>query len=337
MEDRSRLKSDDPVLRPHRRFKLKLVQWLRQNGAFLGMLAVFAVIAILRPTFLSPNNLLNVLTQSTVLIVMALGLTITMAMRGVDLSVAQVADASGVLAAALILAGQPIWLVFAIPLAFGVLVGSINALMMAYLGVPAIIGTLGMMFIIRGGELIFSNGAQPQILFTLPAAITQPFFYLGQGEVKGIPVSILLTTVLAAILSIMFFRSSLGRKMEAVGGNARAAFLSGIDIRSTFGWGFVISSAFAAIAGVILVSRAGIAAPRGAEVYLLDSFVAVFLGTIISPHRNFSLLGTIGGAITVSYLGNGLTLLGLGAPVRYLVYGIAIIAAIAINRIRQDA
>lgn len=313
----------------------RVLGWLRQNGGIVGMVLVLVGFELLRPIYLSPANLLSVATQSTILIVMAVGLMITMSMRGVDLSVAQVADASGLLAAALIVAGQPLWLAFVAPLGFGLVTGAINAVLMAYLGVPAIIGTLGMMFAVRGGELIFSHGAQPQILFTLPPSITRVFFFLGRGRILGVPASIVLVVILMVLVVLVIDRSALGRRMEAVGGNARAAYLAGVNMRATFGWGFVLSGVLAAIAGVILVSRAGIAAPRGAEVYLLDAFVSVFLGTVLSPRSNFTVLGTIGGALFVSLLGNGLTLLGLGASVKYLVYGTAILAAIAVNRLRS--
>lgn len=318
-----------------RRWGSRTLGWLRQNGGIVGMFLVLMVFQALRPGYLSAANLLGVATQSTILIVMAVGLMLTMSMRGVDLSVAQVADASGLLAATLIVAGQPVWIALLAPLGFGIATGAVNALLMAYLGVPAIIGTLGMMFVVRGGELIFSSGAQPQILFTLPPAVTQSFFFLGTGKIFMVPTAIVVVVVLMTALATLMHRSALGRRMEAVGGNARAAFLAGVDMRKTFGIGFVLSGLMAAIAGVILVSRTGIAAPRGAEVYLLDCFVSVFLGTVLSPKGNFTVFGTIGGALFVGLMSNGLTLLGLGASVKYLVYGTAILAAIAVNRLRR--
>lgn len=300
------------------------------------MLAVLGVFQSLRPMYLSPANLLSVATQSSLLVILAVGMMLVMSMRGVDLSVAQVADASGLVAAFLILAGQPVWVAVLVPVAFGAVTGCINAVLMAYLGVPAIIGTLGMMFAVRGGELILSQGAQPRILFTLPDSVVGPFFFLGQGRLGPVPMPIVVALFVVIVVGFLTTRTPFGRRMEAVGGNARAAFLAGVDIRAIFGLGFVLSGTLAAIAGVVLVARTGIAAPRGAETYLLDTFVAVFLGTVLTPSGGFSVLGTVGGALFVGMLGNGLTLLGLGAPVRYLVYGLAILSAIAINRLRQD-
>jgi ribose/xylose/arabinose/galactoside ABC-type transport system permease subunit len=336
LEQRAQLQGEEPSTpdRKHRSGS-PVARWLRQNGGIVGMVLVLVAFEVMRPIYLSPANLISVATQSTILVVMAVGLMLTMSMRGVDLSVAQVADASGLLAGALIVAGQPLWLAFIAPVGFGLATGVVNAVLMAYLGVPAIIGTLGMMFAVRGGELMFSHGAQPQILFTLPPSITEVFFFLGRGKILGVPASIVLVVVLMGLVVLLMDRSTLGRRMEAVGGNARAAYLAGVNMRATFGWGFVFSGVLAAIAGIILVSRAGIAVPRGAEVYLLDSFVSVFLGTVLSPRSNFTVLGTIGGALFVSLLGNGLTLLGLGASVKYLVYGTAILAAIAVNRLRS--
>ncbi len=142
---------------------------LRDYGAILGMLGVVAVFGILEPDVLKPANLVNVLDQSASLAIMATGFAIAMVVRGVDLSVAQVADAAGLLAAYYLVHGGPLWAVFLVPLAFGLLVGVVNGTFMAYLGVPALIGTLGMMFVVRSFELVLSHGREAQILFYAPA------------------------------------------------------------------------------------------------------------------------------------------------------------------------
>lgn len=309
---------------------------LRDYGSVLGMLLVLGVIQVVKPAFLNPANLISVFKQSTILIILATGLTVSMILRGVDLSVAQVADAAGLIGAALIVHDQPAWLALLAPILFGFLIGGMNAALMAYLGVPAIIGTLGMMFLVRSGELIYSNGAQPQILFALPPAMTETFLFVGQGSVGPVPVLVVLTIVVVAIAYLLTQSTMFGRYMWAVGGNSRAAFLAGVDIRRVFGGGFIVSAVLSAIAGVVLASRAGIAAPRGAEPYLLDAFVAVYLGTLLSRKGQMSVLGAVGGALFVGLLGNGLTLMGLGAPYRYGLNGAFIILALGIGVLRRD-
>ncbi len=145
----------DRAARPGgRRATWRGASFVRDYGALLGMLAVLGVFGILEPAVLVPANLGNVLQQSASLAIMASGFAVAMMVRGVDLSVAQTSDAAGLLAAYFLVQGQPLWMVFVLPLVFGLLVGVVNGALIAYLGVPALIGTLGMMFVVRSFELV---------------------------------------------------------------------------------------------------------------------------------------------------------------------------------------
>ena len=112
-----------------------LLDQLRVYGPAAGMLSVLIIFAILKPTFLSIANIGNVLHQSVILIVMSFGLAVVMAMRGVDLSIAQIADGAGLIAAVLMLNGQPLWIVITVPISFGLTVGLVNGLLAAYAGI----------------------------------------------------------------------------------------------------------------------------------------------------------------------------------------------------------
>jgi ribose/xylose/arabinose/galactoside ABC-type transport system permease subunit len=255
----------------------------------------------------------------------------TMAVRGIDLSVAQVADASGVIVAMLILNRLPIPAAIIIAVGFGLAVGIINCIVISYLGVPAIIGTLGMMFIIRSIELSLTNGAQPQILFTLPARRIAGFNFIGQGKLGPVTMLMILCAVFCIILYFVKERSILGRHMDAVQGNVHASRLSSINVRRVFGSAFIISSTLCAIVGIMLVSRSGNAVPRGVETYLTDCFVAVYVGTLLSKNRRFNVIGTIVGALFVGFLSNFFTLIGFGAAMKNLFNGIFIILAVALS------
>ncbi|MDQ0475214.1 ABC transporter permease [Labrys wisconsinensis] len=313
-----------------------LVEQLRAYGPAVGMLAVLMIFAVLKPAFFSLANIGNVLHQSVILVVMSFGLGVVMAMRGVDLSVAQIADAAGLLAAVLVLHGQPLWLVLAAPLAFGLLAGLVNGVLAAYAGIPAIIGTLGMMFVIRSGELLMTNGAEPQILFTLPRGLTRAFFFIGQGSIGPVSALVVLGLVVFAAMMLVTTMTSFARRARAIGGNARAAYLAGIDVRAVFAGGFVLAGLLSSIAGVALVSRTSIAVPRGAEAYLLDAFAAVYLGTLLSRRAEITIWGTLIGALFITFLGNGLTLLGLGAPYRFALNGGFILMAMAIGALKRN-
>jgi len=321
---------------PKRSSDGSLLEQLRAYGPAIGMIAVLATFAILKPAFISPANIGNVLHQSVILIVMSFGLAIVMAMRGVDLSIAQIADAAGLIAAVLMLQREPLWVVLLVPILFGLLAGLVNGLLTAYAGIPAIIATLGMMFMIRSGELLMTNGAEPQILFTLPGGLTRDFFFIGQGSIGPISVLVLLGLVVFILMMVVTRLTTFARRARAVGGNSWAAYLAGVNIRAVFAGGFVFAGLLSSIAGVALVSRTSIAMPRGAESYLLDTFAAVYLGTLLSRRAEITIWGTLIGGLFITFLGNGLTLLGLGAPYRYALNGGFILLAMAIGALKRN-
>jgi predicted ABC-type sugar transport system permease subunit len=207
--------SADIALRPADRLCSSLTEAFRAYGAILGMIAVFVIIAIIKPSFGHIANIENVLRRCTVLLIMSLGLTLVLAMRGVDLCVAQTVDAAAIMSAGLLVHGAPIWLAFTAPLVLGVVIGLLNGLLTAYLGIPAVIATLGMMFIVRSGELTY--GSDPQILFTLPDSTTRVFFFLDCHSVAGVPALIGLALIVFFAVYALATRTAFGREARAVG------------------------------------------------------------------------------------------------------------------------
>lgn len=312
-----------------------LLNMARDHAGILGMLAATVALVLIEPAIAAPKNLAGIVDQSAALVIMSMGMAVAMSTRGVDLTIAQVADAAGLVAAWLLLQGQPPVVVIVVPLLVALLVGVINGVLMGYIGVPAIIGTLGVMFIIRTAELILSNTREPQILFTLPSSETDVFFFIGQGKIGPVPVEVLLAALMVAVAYLITRRSTLGRFFDAIGGSARASYLAGVDIRRVFASGFVISALMAAIGGITIASRAGIAAPGSVEPMLLDTFVAVYLGSVVSRTGRITVVGTAIGALFVGLIGNALTILGLGAAAHYLVYGFVLLLAMTVGRLRR--
>lgn len=317
-------------------FSRRVLDFIRQNGVLIGMILVLIVFQTIEHKFFAVKNLLNVLNQSSLLIIMSTGMMMAMSVRAVDLSIAQVADASGLLAALLLIGKYPTWVVFLVPLLFGAFVGLVNCLLVSYLGVPAIIATLGSMFIIRSMELTLTNGAEAQILFTLPKKITKVFLFLGTGSVGPIPFLILFTLIVIAIAAFIRHKTVMGREMDAIGGNVKTAYLSGINIRKVFGLAFIIGSVLSAISGVALTSRTGSAVPRSVEGYLMECFVSVYLGVILSKRNKMNVVGTVVGALFVSLISNWITLMGLGAPYKYAINGMIILIALSIGAMRRS-
>lgn len=308
---------------------------IARHGAIIGICCVLIVFQIIEPRFMKIDNILGVLNSSTLLIVMTFGMTMVMAVRGIDLSIAQVADAAGVVAAMLILSGKNFVVAILGAMLFGLIIGIINAVLISYLGVPAIIGTLGMMFIVRSIELTLTNGAQPQILFTLPAVRVKKFFFIGQGSMG--PVSVLIALTILIIIAMYFTkeRSVFGRHMDAICGNVKTSLLAGINVRRVFAATFIISSLLAALAGVMLVSRSGNAVPRGVETYLTDCFVAVYIGTLVSARNKFNIIGSVIGALFVGFISNFITLMGMGIAYKNIFNGVFIILAVALGVLKS--
>lgn len=318
----------------------KALNFIARHGAVIGICCVLLIFQMIEPRFMRIDNILGVLNSSSLLIVMTFGMTMVMAVRGIDLSIAQVADAAGVIAAMLILSGKNFAAAIMGALLFGLLIGIVNAVLISYLGVPAIIGTLGMMFVVRSAELTLTNGAQPQILFTLPAARVKHFFFIGQENIGPenigpVSVLILLTVVVIVIMYFVKERSVFGRYMDAICNNVRSSLLAGINVRRVFGATFVISSLLAALAGVMLVSRSGNAVPRGVETYLTDCFVAVYIGTLVSSRNKFNIIGSVIGALFVGFLSNFITLMGMGIAYKNIFNGVFIILAVALGVLKS--
>ncbi|MGF0034290.1 ABC transporter permease [Bariatricus sp. SGI.154] len=313
----------------------KIMNFIGDYGAVVGIFLLLLVFQCIDSRMLRLTNVWGILKNSTFLIMMAMAMTLVMSVRGIDLSIAQVADAAGVLTAFLILNGTNAVMAIAAGIGLGLLVGAVNAVLMAYLGVPALIGTLGMMYVVRSFELVLTNGSQPQMLFTLNRSITQVFLNMGQGNIAGIPNVLIICIIAVILVYLLKERSVAGRHMDALCGNVQTSFLSGINVRKTFAVTFIISSLLAAIAGLMITARAGGATPRAVESYLNDCFVAVYIGTLLSKERKFNVLGTVVGCLFVGVMSNFFTLMGLGNGIKQLCNGCFIIMAVALGTLRS--
>ena len=313
--------------------KGKMGDFLREYGSIIGILVLLLVFHAFDHRFLRLANVWGVLKSSAFLIIMSLSMTLVMSVRGIDFSIAQVADAAAVISAYLILHDTDPILALVIAIGFGLMVGTVNAFLMAYLGVPALIGTLGMMFIIRSFELLITNGAQPQVLFTLSRKVTGKFLDIGQGSVGVVPNVMVISICVVIIIYLIKERSVIGRHMDAINGNVQTSFLAGINIRRTFASVFVISSVLAAIAGVLICARAGSATPRATESYLNDCFVSVYIGTLLSKRRKFNVIGTVIGCLFVGFISNFFTLMNLGNGIKQLCNGAFIILAVVLGAV----
>lgn len=302
---------------------------LAAYGTLLGLLALIAFFAIMKPqVFLTPVNFTNILEQVAILAMVATVQTVVMVVGDFDLSVGSLASLVGVVTAQLLVGGMHPALAIGLGLLIGTAAGAINGFLVAYLGLSAFIATLATMTSFTGLALLLSNGTT---VFGLPEA----FVWLGQGRVGPIPVPIIVAVLLILVIWFLLSRTVLGRSWYAVGGNAEAARLSGVNTRLVRFSAFLVSGFGAALAGIVLTARLASGHPSAADPLMLSSIAAVFLGITLSRAGQPTVGGTIVGLGIVGVLNNGLNILQVNSYVQQVLTGVIIVLAVSLSRLSR--
>jgi ribose transport system permease protein len=281
--------------------------------------------------FLGSANIINILRQVSVVGIVAAGQFFAIATGLIDLSVGSNVALAGITYAAIFKIGGTEFMAVAIlgALFVGLIVGLINGSLIAYFRLTPFIATLGMMLIVRGAIYV-ATGAQPIFGFE------KLYNYPGRGWIIGIPVPVIIMFVLYIILIIFAERKKAGRFLYAIGGNADAAYLSGINVKRYKMLALVICGVLCAIAGIILAGRLDSGQPNAGEGDLLfDSIIAVVIGGVSFSGGKGKLLGVLFGALFMTILSNGMTLLGIDSYVQSVAKGIIFIFAIALDVFRN--
>lgn len=302
---------------------------LASLGTLLGLVGLVALFGALRPeTFLTSGNLTNVLEQVAVLAMVAAVQTVVMVVGDFDLSVGALASLVGVGVAQLLVGGMDPLAATALALTAGLVAGAVNGLLVSYLGLSAFIATLATMTAFTGLALLLSDGST---VFGLPAG----FVALGQGRVGPVPVPVVVAAGLLLVVGFVLSRTVLGRQWYAVGGNAEAAELSGVDTRAVRFGAFCVSGFGAALAGVVLTARLASGHPTAADPLMLSSIAAVFLGMTLSRAGQPTAGGTVVGLGIVGVLSNGLNLAGVNSYVQQVLTGVIIVLAVSLSRLSR--
>lgn len=315
-----------PQRAPRRRSAL--LARLAPYGTLLGLLLLITLFTVLdeKGIFLTVGNFTNVLEQVAVLAMVATVQTVVMVVGDFDLSVGALASVVGVLVARLLADGMPVVGAIAVGLLAGLLAGAINGLLVAYLGLSAFIATLAAMTSFTGLALLLSNGST---VFGLPSS----FITLGQGRLGPVPMPVVIAVVLALVVWFALSRTVLGRQWYALGGNAEAARLSGVNTRAVRFSAFLVSGVGAALAGIVLTARLASGHPNAGDPMMLSSIAAVFLGITLSRVGQPTVGGTAVGLGIVGVLGNGLNLLQVNSYVQQVLTGVIIVLAVSLSQI----
>jgi ribose transport system permease protein len=294
------------------------------------LVVLCVVAALLTNRFLSPLNLTNILVQSSIMAVIAMGMTFVIVGGGFDLSVGSTVALSGCIAAMVMLKLGIVAGVIA-GIAIGAAVGLANGLIIAQLRVNPFIATLGSMVLVRGVVFIITAGAPVSGEEGLPAA----FVAFGNARLLGVHYLVWVPALLLVALSALLSFTPYGRRVYATGGNKEAAYLSGVAVERVIASTYVWCGALAGVAGVMLAARLQSGQPTAGEFYELTAIAAVVLGGASLHGGEGTLYKSVIGVFIMIVLGNALNLLNVDSYWQRVAVGAVIIAAAAADRLRS--
>jgi len=300
--------------------------WIRSASVVAGVALLFIVFSVLTNSFYAPSNLLDILLQSSINAMIAVGMTLVVMARGIDLSVGSVVGLTSMITASLLPQNFLLGVVAGIVL--GVLCGLINGILIAKLKLPDFIVTLGMLSIYRGAALIFTDGKP---IYGIDATFRAIF----AGDVGGIPTPVILALAIALLAFLMVRYTALGEQIIAVGGNEEAARLAGINVERVKICVYAISGLLATFAGFVLIGRIGAAEPIGGTGFELQAIGAAVIGGASLFGGEGNPLGALVGALTLGAMQNGLTLLNVPSFWQLVATGVVVIVAVFADQVTR--
>jgi erythritol transport system permease protein len=313
---------------------------------FIALIVVVLFFAIMAPNFMSLANVVIVSKHVAINAILAIGMTYVILTGGIDLSVGSIVGLTGMVAGGLLVKGiaLPVFGVVIFPsvvevvliaLLVGVFIGAINGLLVTKLAVAPFIATLGTLYVARGAALLLSGGATFPNLVGKPELENQGFPVIGAGTVLGVPYPIIILVVMALIAAYIAQRTPFGRRVYAVGGNERAAALSGVRVDRVKLAVYMISGFCAAVAGLVVSSQLVASHPASGETFELNAIAAAVLGgTSLSGGRGM-IGGTIIGAFVIGVLADGLVMMGVSEFWQMVIKGLVIIAAVVLDQLQR--
>nr|WP_238988891.1 ribose ABC transporter permease [Calorimonas adulescens] len=296
--------------------------------SFIGLIILCVALSILSPRFLTAPNILNVLRQTSLNAVIAIGMTFVILTGGIDLSVGSVLAFSSIVAAGMAHSGVSATASILVGLIIGTVLGFINGLAVTKGDVPPFIATLAMMTMARGATLVYSNG-QPK------TGLGDGFYFLGNARIMSIPFPVIVLFIVFIIAYYLLGETATGRYVYATGSNENAAKLTGIKTDRIKMLVYSISGFTAALSGMIVTSMLNSAPPTAGTGAELDAIAAVVLGGTSLSGGQGGVIGTIIGALIIGVLNNGLNLLNVSSYYQQLIKGAVILMAVLIDRRRR--
>jgi erythritol transport system permease protein len=324
----------------------RLLGLVLRMRAFIALGVVTLVFSLLSPEFLTTGNLSILVKHVAINAILAIGMTFVIISGGIDLSVGSIVGFSGMVAGLLLSRGlvlapfdtviyPHVWFVVVLSLLAGMAIGAINGWIVSRLGVAPFIATLGSMYVARGAALLMSDGATfPNLAGNVSLGNTG-FPWIGTANLGGVPVSVVIMAVLACAAIFLAARTPFGRHVYAVGGNERAATLSGVRVAQVRLRVYVMSGFCAALVGLIIAAQLGAAHPATGSTFELNAIAAVVLGGTSLMGGRGTVGGTLIGAFVIGVLADGLVLLGVSEFWQMVVKGLVIVLAVILDQFQK--
>ncbi|MBB1251346.1 ABC transporter permease [Rhizobium sp. G21] len=322
-----------------------LLLTLMKLRTFIALFAVIAFFSIFAPNFLSTANMILMSKHVALNAFLAMGMTFVIVTGGIDLSVGSIVGLCGMVAGGLILNGVQlpigytvyfnIFEVALIVLVVGVFIGVINGLLITKLNVAPFIATLGTLYMARGAALLYSDGQTLPNLVGKPELGNEGFGFLGAGYILGLPTSVWLLIAVALAAAYFARYVPLGRHIFAVGGNERAARMSGIRVDRVKMFVYMFSGFCAAIVGLVISSELMAAHPATGNSFELNAIAAAVLGGTSMSGGRGTIGGTIIGAFVIGILSDGLVMMGVSSFWQMVIKGLVIIVAVVVDQAQR--
>ncbi len=299
-----------------------------ENKSLIGLVVLMALVSIASPSFLSIDNMLNILRQTSINAVIAMGMTFVILTAGIDLSVGSILAFAGAVCASLIAADQPLAVALLTTMAIGAALGATSGTVVSFFGVQPFIATLVGMTMIRGAVLVYCDGRP---ISTGDFDVAEAFYQIGGGYLAGIPIPVVIAFAIFGICWFVLNHTRFGRYVYAIGGNEQVAKLAGINVSAVKITVFAISGALSALAGIILTARLESAQPTAGLAYELDAIAAVVLGGTSLMGGRGRISGTLIGALIIGVLNNALNIMDVSSYYQMIAKGAVILLAVVVD------
>jgi ribose transport system permease protein len=299
-------------------------------GTVLGLLILMVVFTMLSNIFLTGTNITNILIQSGTNAIIAVGMTYVIISGNIDISVGATLALSSCVGAKIMVDTGNVFLGILAALIAGILLGVFNGSLVAYLGFPPFIVTLSTMWLFRGVAYLYTGG---QAIVGLPEVMTG----FAMGSTLYIPNIVWLIAIVYIICHVVLQKTTAGRKVCAVGDNEESARLSGINVKKVTLASFMLSGFCAALSGIVYMSRLNSGQPIAGQSYEMYAIAAAVIGgASLTKGGIGSMIGTLIGAIFISVLQNGLTILNVNTYWQQVCMGVVLLLAVGLDRFRKS-